>query len=227
MSDAVPGEVFAAEKILKKRYKKGRAEYLVKWHGYSSKFNTWEPSKNILDDRLLQSFKELNPALRGRKRRRGVLARTLKKFKTDDEYLTEEIDVEGDDDDEADTSKDSLGEIPKEYAVESGEISFSPPPPLVNEEKHTDATFTANKLESNVLLNKKPIENQKLPLVTKDKQFNINTKLTTKLPSVESAECNCGNKPLIDQITVTDVKINAITVTFKECYTDKGFFRDR
>ncbi|KAM4691719.1 E3 SUMO-protein ligase CBX4 [Rhinophrynus dorsalis] len=48
--------VFAVESIEKKRIRKGRVEYLVKWRGWSSKYNTWEPEENILDPRLLVAF---------------------------------------------------------------------------------------------------------------------------------------------------------------------------
>ena len=33
--------VFAAERINKKRIKNGKIEYLVKWKGWSDKFNSW------------------------------------------------------------------------------------------------------------------------------------------------------------------------------------------
>ena len=39
--------------------------------------------------------------------------------------------------------------------------------------------------------------------------------------------CTCWRKPLIDQIFITDVTSNLVTVTVRECYTDKGFFRKR
>ncbi|XP_013986857.1 E3 SUMO-protein ligase CBX4 [Salmo salar] len=48
--------VFAVESIEKKRNRKGRMEYLVKWRGWSPKYNTWEPEENILDPRLLDAF---------------------------------------------------------------------------------------------------------------------------------------------------------------------------
>ncbi|CAL8331106.1 unnamed protein product [Merluccius merluccius] len=50
--------VFAVESIEKKRNRKGRVEYLVKWRGWSPKYNTWEPEENILDPRLLDAFKD-------------------------------------------------------------------------------------------------------------------------------------------------------------------------
>nr|AAI71352.1 Cbx4 protein [Danio rerio] len=53
---AVGEHVFAVEGIEKKRLRKGRMEYLVKWRGWSPKYNTWEPEENILDPRLLVAF---------------------------------------------------------------------------------------------------------------------------------------------------------------------------
>lgn len=53
---AIGERVFAAEEILKKRKRKGKIEYLVKWQGWEPEFNTWEPENNILDARLLKNF---------------------------------------------------------------------------------------------------------------------------------------------------------------------------
>ncbi|KAG7274899.1 hypothetical protein CRUP_018535 [Coryphaenoides rupestris] len=50
---AVGEQVYDAECILNKR---GKLEFLVKWRGWSSKDNSWEPQKNILDPRLLAAF---------------------------------------------------------------------------------------------------------------------------------------------------------------------------
>jgi len=49
-------QVYAAERLLNLRVRKGKKEYLVKWKGWSIKHNTWEPEENILDERLLQEF---------------------------------------------------------------------------------------------------------------------------------------------------------------------------
>lgn len=49
-------QIFDAEAITKKRERKGRVEYYVKWKGWSPKYNTWEPEENILDLRLIQQY---------------------------------------------------------------------------------------------------------------------------------------------------------------------------
>ena len=43
---------YEVDKVLKGRYPNGELEYLLKWKGYSSKFNTWEPA-TLLNDTLL------------------------------------------------------------------------------------------------------------------------------------------------------------------------------
>ncbi|XP_065220620.1 polycomb group protein Pc-like [Planococcus citri] len=49
-------QVYAAEKIMKKRVRRGKVEYFVKWKGWSQKHSTWEPEENILDARLINAF---------------------------------------------------------------------------------------------------------------------------------------------------------------------------
>nr|XP_029510278.1 uncharacterized protein LOC115124921 [Oncorhynchus nerka] len=68
---AVGERVFAAEAILKRRVRKSRLEYLVKWKGWALKHSTWEPEENILDDRLIAGFeqKERERELHGPKKR--------------------------------------------------------------------------------------------------------------------------------------------------------------
>ncbi|XP_030018627.1 chromobox protein homolog 6a [Sphaeramia orbicularis] len=68
---AAGDRVFAAEAILKRRVRKGRLEYLVKWKGWAMKHSTWEPEENILDDRLILGFeqKEREREMHGPKKR--------------------------------------------------------------------------------------------------------------------------------------------------------------
>lgn len=53
----------------------------------------------------------------------------------------------------------------------------------------------------------------------------------TKMAMTETKTAAPGltywHKPLIDQIFITDVTTNFVTVTVKECLTDKGFFKER
>ncbi|XP_063736893.1 chromobox protein homolog 6a isoform X1 [Eleginops maclovinus] len=68
---ATGDRVFAAESILKRRIRKARLEYLVKWKGWAMKHSTWEPEENILDDRLILGFeqKERDREIHGPKKR--------------------------------------------------------------------------------------------------------------------------------------------------------------
>lgn len=68
---AAGDRIFAAEAILKRRVRKGRVEYLVKWKGWAMKHSTWEPEENILDERLILGFqrKEREREMNGPKKR--------------------------------------------------------------------------------------------------------------------------------------------------------------
>ncbi|RVE59306.1 hypothetical protein OJAV_G00187350 [Oryzias javanicus] len=55
---AIGEQVFAVESILKKRVRKGNVEYLLKWKGWPPKYSTWEPEEHILDRRLVQAYEE-------------------------------------------------------------------------------------------------------------------------------------------------------------------------
>nr|XP_019591306.1 PREDICTED: chromobox protein homolog 2 [Rhinolophus sinicus] len=68
---SVGEQVFAAECILSKRLRKGKLEYLVKWRGWSSKHNSWEPEENILDPRLLLAFQKKEQEKEVQNRKRG------------------------------------------------------------------------------------------------------------------------------------------------------------
>ncbi|XP_016150267.1 chromobox protein homolog 6-like [Sinocyclocheilus grahami] len=75
---AAGDRVFAAEAIMKRRVRKGRMEYLVKWKGWAIKYSTWEPEENILDERLVAAFeqKEREQEMYGPKKR-GPKPKTL------------------------------------------------------------------------------------------------------------------------------------------------------
>ncbi|KAM3183776.1 hypothetical protein ACTXT7_009711 [Hymenolepis weldensis] len=49
-------KIYTVERLLDRRIKMNRVEYLVKWKNWNDKHNTWEPEKNILDKSLIESF---------------------------------------------------------------------------------------------------------------------------------------------------------------------------
>ncbi|KAG5448292.1 hypothetical protein CSKR_110457 [Clonorchis sinensis] len=49
-------DVYRVERLVAKRQNGRRVEYLVKWKNWSEINNTWEPEKNILDKRLIESY---------------------------------------------------------------------------------------------------------------------------------------------------------------------------
>ena len=58
MNQPETDQVFEVEKIIKERPGTDCTEYFVKWKGYSSKSNSWEPESNILDPELVQKYQE-------------------------------------------------------------------------------------------------------------------------------------------------------------------------
>ena len=48
--------IFAAERILKKRKRKGKLQYKVKCLGYPEDQSTWEPEENIFEKSLIEHF---------------------------------------------------------------------------------------------------------------------------------------------------------------------------
>jgi hypothetical protein len=44
------------EKILKDRLKNGIRQFLVKWHGYDSSHNSWEPASVFVSPQIIEDY---------------------------------------------------------------------------------------------------------------------------------------------------------------------------
>ena len=49
-------DIYKVQKLVDKRKRKGKIEYLVQWFRCSSKENSWEPKSNIIDKTLIKDF---------------------------------------------------------------------------------------------------------------------------------------------------------------------------
>ena len=58
----VEEEDYVVEKIVDERIVNGKLEYFLKWKGYSSLDNTWEPAENLDCPELLEQFKKTRVA---------------------------------------------------------------------------------------------------------------------------------------------------------------------
>jgi hypothetical protein len=47
---------FVVEKVVGHRIINGKAEYFIKWKGYPTKCNTWEPEKNLHCEKLVAEY---------------------------------------------------------------------------------------------------------------------------------------------------------------------------
>ncbi|XP_023332064.1 polycomb group protein Pc [Eurytemora carolleeae] len=131
-------QVFAAEAITKKRIKKGKTEYLVKWKGWSPRFSTWEPEENILDPRLIQQFVRKEAAKIVSVAEAAALKRgrkPVKKEEKDGRKRAKSVGRETKEDDSESSEEEKEEESPKPAFLMQTLSGRNPKPPKRYEEK--------------------------------------------------------------------------------------------
>src|SRR6202142_436318 len=81
----IEGELeYDVEKIIDSRMRRGRLEYLVKWEGYTTEHNTWEPESNLTHaKKSIQTYYKAHP---GAPRRIGAIQWASMEFRPTQVY---------------------------------------------------------------------------------------------------------------------------------------------
>ncbi|XP_033911132.1 chromobox protein homolog 7 [Acipenser ruthenus] len=228
---AIGEQVFAVESITKKRIRKGHVEYLLKWKGWPPKYSTWEPEEHILDPRLVLAYeeKEQRERVMGHRKRgtkpKGLLLQRLYGMDLRSAHklpeqpvprirlsLTRSLGEEGQgerppQEEEGDTSPSVFKKLDtREYKSKvSAFVRLAPLHPPVDY-RHAP---TGEGLGEDWEMTGSSVPTQRTQILN------------------DGAGPGSGWSPAMSpgEVTVTDVTINSLTVTFKEALAAKGFFR--
>jgi len=201
--------VFAAEKISKKRLRKGKVEYLVKWQGWGPKYNTWEPEENILDARLIDQFNEKQDQITAHHGPKGPKTNTK-------------------------LNKKSTTEKPSIKKLEPKSLP-SPPPPVDGE---FEKSVTGLEADLRRLPGAKPlsqVERSNRNTITSDYDSEI---INSEIDDDEDDDMEDDEEEEVLEeewvewippdvkatVIVTDVTVDDFTVTLRESERPEGFF---
>ncbi|XP_005809741.1 chromobox protein homolog 7 [Xiphophorus maculatus] len=235
---AIGEQVFAVESILKKRLRKGNVEYLLKWKGWPPKYSTWEPEEHILDRRLVQAFEDkeekdrvIGHRRKGSKSKRLLLQNTVYTMDLRSAHkipakppprlrlsLTRSLVP----DDEEDEDGACVPSRTHRKSKQSRRLSLNLQGPSQEaweeeeeeEEEENSAEDSEHREEEEAEMGEGVFNGHRGP-------DNWST-------AVGSGGSDKLWRPMVapGEVTVTDVTLNALTVTFRESRAARGFFRD-
>ncbi|KAM9837382.1 chromobox protein homolog 7 [Aulostomus maculatus] len=218
---AIGEQVFAVESIVKKRVRKGNVEYLLKWKGWPPKYSTWEPEEHILDRRLVQAYeeKEHKDRILGH-RRKGAKA---KRLLLQDRVYTMDL---------------RSAHKPMETPLPRLHLSLTHS--LVSEDEDQAYTSCRRSLRSHLTNRKSKKRRSQFRCLNSDPPSSVEEDWKRQMRTdrwssaigpdqdTTAQRMDVVWRPVIssEEVTVTDVTINSLTVTFRESRVAKGFFRE-
>merc|ERR1712080_323436 len=169
----------------------------------------------------------------------GAPRRAVKERKT--EASSEDEEEEGEDEDD----EVEVGNHSKEVETEEVHVEENVTEHVNDVEEETESASQKKPLslkEGKAIISRSLPRDVEIPVITIDtetvneqpKELPVSkpkvvteTVLTPVTPTIDkTADCNCWKKPLVDQIVITDVTVDDVTISFKESYTPTGFFCD-
>ncbi|XP_016091923.1 chromobox protein homolog 7-like [Sinocyclocheilus grahami] len=234
---AIGEQVFAVESIIKKRVRKGHVEYLLKWKGWPPKYSTWEPEEHILDPRLVLAYEEKEErerSVRWRKRgpkpkrlfmQRNIYAMDLRSAHKATENSSAHLPLS------LDPRFQSTGACiyqrlthhkkKKKTSRETSEEEWD----RREEEDHEDD-------DDEGVMEEEEEDTRQGGTKTGSNTLNKHVRRGRWIPTTESAAMTISPLPEDwspvmgpEEVIVTDITINSLTVTFREALVARGFFR--
>lgn len=219
---AIGEQVFAVESIIKKRVRKGNVEYLLKWKGWPPKYSTWEPAEHILDPRLVLAYEEKehrDRAVGWRKRGPKQKRLLVQNFYTMDLRSAHKAAEKSPGRLRLSLSRSlepQIEHLHKEKRRSCRDPSVEDWEGRDEDEEDEDEDYTRE-------------EETETDRATPNS--NVGTEGWNSIATSEEVTVSPAAReewrPVLgpEDVTVTDVTINSLTVTFREAVVAKGFFR--
>jgi len=213
---AVGDRVFAAERLLKKRKRKGKTEFLVKWKGWSQKHNTWEPEENILDVRLIEVYEKSqnesnkHPPIKKKPEIKSPIVEETATTNTSTNITTPT------------PPPPSSPPIPLSTHATTTTTPTTPTAPITPILSTTATSLSSSSSSSS---SSPSLSTTTTTTTTASrKELGTDKKL---IRSYSPPEFWKKQNKLVDHILITDVTANDMTITVRECKTHQGFFKER